>query len=549
MKWRLLSLTAILLTGAGSLFAQNCTYNINPPVINVSANGGVNSINVVTNSGSCAWSYTTDSPAWITLSASGGTNNSAIGGGVLQVTTLASTLPNTRSGNVYVTGGNVQATIAINQGPATCSMTLNPVTATLPVTGGSSSFAIQTSCSWAATSTALWITVGSSTNSGSASTATSPVVSGTGNGMVTYTAAPNTCVTSQTGTIVVTSQPNQIFTVTEAGSPANLSLSPSTFSAPQAGTSGHVNVVTGDPCAWSSFADVGWIHINTNTTGTGNGGIGFTIDSNSGGQRSGGIHVGSQVFTITQAGATVAALQVTGVNNGASYNQGNIAPGEIVSLFGTNLGPVVGVPLQLTSNKQAITNSLGGVQVLFDGNPAPLIYVSGAQINAIAPVAIAGKTSTQVQVTYQGNTSNTVTVPVAAAAPGIFAADGSGVGGGAILNQDYSLNARLNPAARGSVIAIYLTGAGATTPASVDGAVTGSAAPFPSIAQPVGVTIGGISVPAAQVVYSGAAPGSVEGLIQIDAYIPQSVPPGTALPIVVTVGGVSSQPGITVSVN
>ncbi len=59
-------------------------------------------------------------------------------------------------------------------------------------------------------------------------------------------------------------------------------------------------------------------------------------------------------------------------------------------------------------------------------------------------------------------TSNAVTVPVQATAPGIFAADGSGTGGGAILNQDYSLNVRLNPAARGSVIAIYLTGAGVT---------------------------------------------------------------------------------------
>ncbi len=104
------------------------------------------------------------------------------------------------------------------------------------------------------------------------------------------------------------------------------------------------------------------------------------------------------------------------------------------------------------------------MQVLFDGNPAPLTYVSAIQINAIAPVGLTGKSSTQVQVTYQGLTSNAMAVPVQATAPGIFAADGSGTGGGAILNQDYSLNVRLNPAARGSVVAIYLTGAGRDQP-------------------------------------------------------------------------------------
>jgi uncharacterized protein (TIGR03437 family) len=146
-------------------------------------------------------------------------------------------------------------------------------------------------------------------------------------------------------------------------------------------------------------------------------------------------------------------------------------------------------------------------------------------------------------------TSNAVTVPVQATAPGIFAADGSGSGGGAILNQDYSLNARLNPAAPGSVIAIYLTGAGVTNPPSVDGAITGAAPPFPAVAQAVSVTIGGVAVPAASIVYSGAAPESVEGLTQIDVVIPANVTAGPTVPIMVTIGGVPSQAGITVSVN
>ena len=94
------------------------------------------------------------------------------------------------------------------------------------------------------------------------------------------------------------------------------------------------------------------------------------------------------------------------MENGASYAAGSIAPGELVALFGTNMGPRPGVGLQLSSDQQSITNALSGVQVLFDGNPAPLTYASAGQINAIAPVAIAGKASTQVQVSYRGALSD-----------------------------------------------------------------------------------------------------------------------------------------------
>jgi uncharacterized protein (TIGR03437 family) len=431
-------------------------------------------------------------------------------------------------------------------------MTLQPASNTIGAAGGPSSFGVQTNCSWTATSNAPWITVSSPAPGTSGGTI--PSFSGTGNGTVPFTAAPNGCVNSQTGAITVTSQPAQTFTLTENGSPGNLTLSPATLSAPQAGTSGRFNVVTGVGCGWTSFSDVGWLNISTSANGSGNGGIGYTIGPNTGPQRSGNIHVGSQLFAVTQAGVALPTVQLNAVVSGANNAPGNagtaVAPGEIVTLYGTNMGPSPAVPLQLANGGKSITNILGGVQVLFDGNAVPLTYVSALQINAIAPVGLAGKTSTVVTVTYSGMTSNAVTVPVQATAPGIFAADGSGTGSGAILNQDYSLNVRLNPAARGSVIMIYLTGAGVTTPVSVDGAITVLTPPFPSVPQSVavGVTIGGVAVPAANIVYSGAAPGSVEGLTQIDVVIPSTVTPGT-VPIVVTIGGVPSQTGITVSVN
>jgi len=462
-------------------------------------------------------------------------NGQVTGSGVLNYTASASTLPSSQQGNITIAGAGI--TIPVTQGAAVCTMTLQPSAATLGPGGGTSSFGVQTSCSWTASTTTPWITV--------PTTAT-----GTGSGLVPYTANPNGCVDPLTGIITVTAQPAQIFTLTENGSPSNLTLSPSTLSVPQAGVSGRFNVVTGVGCNWTSFTDVGWLHITTSTTGTGNGGIGYTVDANTGPLRSGNIHVGSNLFAVIQGGGVIVpTIQLTTVASAASYAAGTVTPGEIVSLFGSNMGPAAGVGLQLANGGKSITNTLGGVQVLFDGNAVPLTYASSVQINAIAPVGLAGKTSTQVTVTYQGLTSNAVTVPVQATAPGIFAADGSGTGGGAVLNQDYSLNVRLNPAARGSVIAIYLTGSGVTNPASVDGAVTGVTPPFPSVTQPVTVTMGGVTVPAQNIVYTGAAPSTVEGLTQIDVVIPASVTPGPTVPIIVTIGGVPSQPGITVSVN
>jgi uncharacterized protein (TIGR03437 family) len=532
MKW-FWWLVRLLVASAAPLAAQ-CTYTVTPTAATVPANGGSGSITVNTQA-TCAWGFSSDSP-WLTLSSSpAAVNGGVTGGGVLTYTATASTLPTSQQANITIAGPGI--TIPVTQGAAVCSMTLQPSAATIGPGGGTSSFGVQTACSWTASTTTPWITV--------PTTAT-----GTGNGTVPYTANPNGCVDPLTGTITVTSQPTQIFTLTENGSPTNLTLSPTSLSAPQAGVSGRFNVVTGVGCNWTSYTDVGWLHITTSTTGTGNGGIGYTVDANTGPMRAGNIHVGSQLFAVTQqGGVTVPAIQLTTVGSAASYVTTAVAPGEIVSLFGTNMGPTSGVGLQLANGGQSITNSLSGVQVLFDGNPVPLTYASSAQINAIAPVGLAGKTSTQVTVAYQGMTSNAVTVPVQATAPGIFSADGSGTGGGAILNQDYSLNVRLNPAAPGSVIAIYLTGAGVTNPPSVDGAVTGLTPPFPSVMQPVTVTMGGVSIPAQNIVYSGAAPGTVEGLTQIDVVIPATVTPGPTVPIVVTIGGVSSQSGITVSVN
>jgi uncharacterized protein (TIGR03437 family) len=191
-----------------------------------------------------------------------------------------------------------------------------------------------------------------------------------------------------------------------------------------------------------------------------------------------------------------------------------------------------------------IDTTLSGVQVLFGTTAAPLLYVSATQINAIVPYEVVG-TSTTLKVSYSGATSSGTALQVAGSAPGIFTLNQSGSGPGAILNQDSSINTAANPAARGSIIQIFATGEGQTVPAGITGGING--VNTPTLPKPVGavtVTVGGVS---AQVVYQGAAPGSVAGLFQVNVFVPNSVQSGN-VPVVITVGSVSSPSTATLAV-
>src|ERR1017187_3481115 len=140
---------------------------------------------------------------------------------------------------------------------------------------------------------------------------------------------------------------------------------------------------------------------------------------------------------------------VAAVTNVASYGNGSISPGEMVVIFGTGMGPSNVVGFQLDQQGR-VANTISQVQVLFDGNPAPLVYVSAAQISAMVPYVVAGKSSTQIQVVYQGSTSVSFQKPIAPSAPGIFTADSSGQGQAAMTNSDGSYNTSSSPATPGS---------------------------------------------------------------------------------------------------
>jgi uncharacterized protein (TIGR03437 family) len=179
-------------------------------------------------------------------------------------------------------------------------------------------------------------------------------------------------------------------------------------------------------------------------------------------------------------------------------------------------------------------------RVLFDGIAAPIIYASSGQTAVVVPYEIAGHAATEVVVEYQGVQSSQVSVPVAAAAPGIFTALSNGTGQGAVLNADYGANAAGNAAARGSVVMVYMTVGGEN---GQDGMLATGAAQHPL---PVTATVGGQS---AQVLYAGPSPGLIWGVTQVNLIVPAAVTPGNAVPLAITVGGVQSQPNVTLTVN
>jgi len=165
----------------------------------------------------------------------------------------------------------------------------------------------------------------------------------------------------------------------------------------------------------------------------------------------------------------------------------------------------------------------------------------------VVPYAVAGRSTTTLQVEYLGALSAPLSLPVAAAVPGLFTSTASGKGQGAILNNsDYSVNSAANPVPIGAYVDIYLTGAGVTSPASVDGLLV--TAPFPQLPpNTVTVTMGGVPCP--NVVYAGAAPYLISGLTQITVQVPPGVTTGSSVPLAVTIGGIPAQAGVTLAVH
>ncbi len=267
----------------------------------------------------------------------------------------------------------------------------------------------------------------------------------------------------------------------------------------------------------------------------------------------------SGTVTVASAGLTSVVLNVTltvlaaappvpvTISSNASGIAGVIAPGEILSIYGSNLGP--STPASGTSfslNSQGGVNpTLAGVQVLFNGKAGTPLYVSATQVNVIVPYEANGQTTTSIVVTYNNTQSAPFTFNVAAQAPGIYTLNSQGFGQAAAVNQNGTFNGSgangTTPASAGQVMAIFATGGGQTSPPSTTGSVTPNNGTLYRISN-VTATIGGQP---AVVQFAGGAPGLVAGVIQVNLVVPPGVT-GDALPVVINVNGASSPlPGAT----
>jgi uncharacterized protein (TIGR03437 family) len=208
------------------------------------------------------------------------------------------------------------------------------------------------------------------------------------------------------------------------------------------------------------------------------------------------------------------------IENAASYVANTAVAGELVSIEGYGIGPA-------TALSSSPVDALGGVQVYFDNFSAPIIYAQAGLINVQAPWEMAVQTATQVRIVYNGVEAGSATVPVGRALPGVFYID----------NSDGSRNSPSNPARAGDYVAVYGTGGGAMSPASVTGA-SWPLAPLSSLTQPVSVTIGG---EAATVLYSGSAPTLESGFFQINVRLPADLT-AAAEYLCLTVASVTSAP-------
>jgi uncharacterized protein (TIGR03437 family) len=271
--------------------------------------------------------------------------------------------------------------------------------------------------------------------------------------------------------------------------------------------------------------------------------VGIAVDSAGNIYSSDGIHI----LVLKPAGSPAPPISVSVdfVNNAASNQFLGIAPGEIVTLKGSGLGPAQFASARASSDGSYPTQ-LNGTSVQFNGVAAPLLYASATQVAAVAPYGVTGP-SVQVTVTYQGQTSVPATIQVFAAAPGLFTADGTGAGQAAAINQDGSINSASNPAPIGSIISLYATGGGQTGPTGVDGQL--STSPLATQVLPVQVYIGQqLALSTAQLQYAGPAPGEIAGLMQINVPLPPGLKTGSAVPVSIFVALSSSQPNVTIAV-
>ena len=230
----------------------------------------------------CSWTAVS-SVGWITITS--GASGSGLG--AINYVVAENTGTTARTGNITVGGVVMTFTQAANS----CVYSVTPTSVSVPSIGSTSALSMTTGtgCSWTAVSSVGWITITSG-------------ASGSGLGAINYVVAANTTTASRTGPVTVA---GQTVTFTQAGNTCSYSVTPTSVSAQATGSPYTVTVTSGSSCSWSAATTASWIAITSGASGSGNGGVNFTVAINTAAtQRTGTLTVAGQTVTVTQAGAT-----------------------------------------------------------------------------------------------------------------------------------------------------------------------------------------------------------------------------------------------------
>ncbi|MCX6626214.1 MAG: hypothetical protein NTW28_01105, partial [Candidatus Solibacter sp.] len=228
--------------------------------------------------------------------------------------------------------------------------------------------------------------------------------------------------------------------------------------------------------------------------------------------------------------AAVAPPKITAVVNAADGKL-PVAPGGLISVYGQQMAPV-----NLATKEIPLPTALAESCLTVNGVAVPVLFVSGQQINGQLPFNVDG--NAQMTLRTPGGISDNFNFSILSAAPSVFRTGAAGpqTGLATITRADNGeLVTPTNPVHPGDSIVIWATGLGRTNPA-IDAGMPAPSDPLPNAVIQPSVLLGGVAL---NVQYAGLVPGSV-GLYQINAAVPQSVPPGLSIPLVIAQGSSST---------
>ena len=283
-----IAVSAALAAGCGSSSSVTsgpspvkCQVTLATSSNSVGADGGAGTVSL-TAQPECAWTASSNAD-WISeVSPASGQGSAAV-----TFLVAANPLPSTRQGDININGERLR----ILQAASPCRIDITPRSQIVGAAGGVGMVSVTAAagCSWNATSQDSWLTL-------------TPPASGTGNGTIDFSVAPNSGA-ERSATVSVAGQTFAVIQASAAGVICTYTITPTSQPIADTGGTGTVDVTTTSACAWTATSNDAWLTITSGASGTGTGQVAFSAAANSGAARTGTLTVAGQTFTVNQAAA------------------------------------------------------------------------------------------------------------------------------------------------------------------------------------------------------------------------------------------------------